>query len=90
MKACLLEAAEMAGWDQRDTLDRQPAPHLRREIGMATIIFTVGLGRNIPDSAGADLEMAADGSVLLLTGAGRYGTGDPYCPGANLCRSIRD
>ena len=25
-----------------------------------------------------------------VTRSGRYGTGDPYCPGANLCRSIRD
>ncbi len=75
MKACLLEAADMAGWYQRDSLDRQPAPHLRRGIGMATILFTVGLGRNIPDSAGATLEMAADGSVLLFTGAADMGQG---------------
>lgn len=75
MKGCLLEAAEMAGWRAREQMERQPAPHLRRGWGMASIIFTVGLGRNVPDFAGASLDMAADGTAILRTAAADIGQG---------------
>ena len=75
MKGCLLEAAEMAGWAERQQTEDRPAPHLRRGWGMASIIFTTGLGRNVPDSAGAGLDMATDGSVLLRTAASDMGQG---------------
>jgi CO/xanthine dehydrogenase Mo-binding subunit len=75
MKACLQEAARLAEWEKRDQIERSPAPHLRRGWGMASIIFTVGLGRNTPDHAGATLEMAPDGSVILRTGASDMGQG---------------
>jgi CO/xanthine dehydrogenase Mo-binding subunit len=75
MKGCLNEAAVMAGWAKRKQFDRQPAPHLRRGWGLASIIFTVGLGRNVPDSAGAGLDMAPDGSVILRTAAADMGQG---------------
>ncbi len=75
MKGCLREAAKMANWAERRQIDRRPAPHLRRGWGLASIIFTVGLGRNVPDSAGAALDMAADGSVLLRTAASDMGQG---------------
>jgi CO/xanthine dehydrogenase Mo-binding subunit len=42
---------------------------------MATIFFTVGLGRNTADHAGAALDMAPDGSVILRTGASDMGQG---------------
>lgn len=75
MKAALLRAAELSGWERRHTQERQPAPHLRRGWGMASVIFTVGMGRNLPDYAGASLDMAADGSVLLRTAASDMGQG---------------
>jgi CO/xanthine dehydrogenase Mo-binding subunit len=75
MKGCLLEAARLAGWEQRHKQERRPAPHLRRGWGMASIIFSVGLGRNVPDFAGAGLDMAADGSVILRTAAADMGQG---------------
>jgi CO/xanthine dehydrogenase Mo-binding subunit len=75
MKACLLEAARLAGWDKRSQIERSPAPHLRRGWGMATIMFTVGLGRNTTDQAGVRLEMDADGQVLMRTGAADMGQG---------------
>lgn len=75
MKGCLGEAARLANWATRHAVDRRPAPHLRRGWGMASIIFTVGLGRNVPDYAGAGLAMAADGSVTLRTAATDYGQG---------------
>jgi CO/xanthine dehydrogenase Mo-binding subunit len=75
MRACLVEAARLADWDSRHQIERSPAPHLRRGWGMASIMFTVGLGRNTPDHAGVMLEMAPDGSVLLRTGAADMGQG---------------
>ncbi|OGO39587.1 MAG: hypothetical protein A2W35_19945 [Chloroflexi bacterium RBG_16_57_11] len=75
MKACLQEATRLAEWENKDQIERCPAPHLRRGWGMASIIFTVGLGRNTPDHAGAALEMEPDGSVILRTGASDMGQG---------------
>ena len=75
MKGCLLEAARLAGWERRHQEERRPAPHLRRGWGMASIIFTVGMGRNVPDFAGAGLEMTADGMAVLRTGASDMGQG---------------
>jgi CO/xanthine dehydrogenase Mo-binding subunit len=75
MKGCLREAAERVGWAERDRIERRPAPHLRRGWGIASVIFSVGLGRNVPDYAGASLDMAADGSVILRTAATDYGQG---------------
>jgi CO/xanthine dehydrogenase Mo-binding subunit len=73
--ACLQRAAELSGWAGRGGQERAPAPHLRRGWGIAATIFTVGLGRNVPDHAAATLDMAPDGSVLLRTGAADMGQG---------------
>lgn len=75
MKASLRQAAELAGWDSRSSEERQPAPHLRRGWGIATTLFSIGLGKGWPDHAGASLEMTLDGSVILRTGATDSGQG---------------
>jgi CO/xanthine dehydrogenase Mo-binding subunit len=75
MKGCLKEATRMATWEKRHQKKPEPEPHLRRGWGLASIIFTIGLGRNVPDFAGASLDMATDGSVILRTGATDYGQG---------------
>lgn len=75
MKLCLQEAAQLSGWKDRNEAHRQPAPHLRRGWGMASIWFSIGMGRNITDHATASLEMALDGSVILHTGAADMGQG---------------
>ena len=77
IKHCLNKAGELSKWERRksDPSKSRPAPHLRRGWGMAAIIEGYGLGRNVPDGAGIDLEMARDGSVTLRTGAVDYGQG---------------
>ncbi len=75
MKACLEGAADNSGWRERDDTQREPAPHLRRGWGLAATIFTVGFGRNVPDSAGVNLEMIPDGTAILRTGAADMGQG---------------
>jgi xanthine dehydrogenase molybdenum-binding subunit len=75
MKECLEQAARLSGWREREQTEREPGPHLRRGWGLAASMFTVGIGRGTPDSAGVSLEMAADGSVLLRTGAADMGQG---------------
>ena len=75
MKACLEEAARISKWRHRDPARPCPEPYLRRGWGIAASLFTVGMGRSVPDSAGVDLEMTADGSVLLRTGAADMGQG---------------
>ena len=75
MKACLQEAAHLSGWKDRSSEIHHPAPHLRRGWGMASIWFSIGMGRNIPDHATATLEMTLDGSLILQTGAADMGQG---------------
>jgi CO/xanthine dehydrogenase Mo-binding subunit len=77
IKHCLKKAGELSNWKRRksDPSASRPAPHLRRGWGMAAMIEGYGLGRNVPDCAGIELEMARDGSVTLRTGAVDYGQG---------------
>jgi CO/xanthine dehydrogenase Mo-binding subunit len=75
MKASLERAAEMSGWNGREKYVRQPAAHLRRGWGVASILKGSGMGRGLGDHAGAVLEMHRDGSVVLLSGAADMGQG---------------
>ncbi|OGN93837.1 MAG: hypothetical protein A2Z71_05110 [Chloroflexi bacterium RBG_13_50_21] len=75
MKVCLQEAAHLSGWKEHTSEIHHPAPHLRRGWGMASIWFSIGMGRNIPDHATATLEMTLDGSLILQTGAADMGQG---------------
>ncbi len=75
MKVCLREAARLSGWHERHKQVRQPASHLRRGWGLASIWFSIGMGRNVADHASATLEMAPDGSLILHTGAADMGQG---------------
>jgi CO/xanthine dehydrogenase Mo-binding subunit len=74
VKASLYEAARISGWEQRSQIERQPAPHLRRGWGIGSTMFVIGLGRG-KDNASAIIEMAADASVVLRTGATEMGQG---------------
>jgi len=75
MKASLNKAAEMIDWQSRDQLEREPASHLRRGWGVATILKGSGLGRGLSDHAGVMLEMHRDGSVVLHSAAADMGQG---------------
>ncbi|MCH7820929.1 MAG: xanthine dehydrogenase family protein [Proteobacteria bacterium] len=75
MKASLRKAAAMIDWEHRDQIERRPAPHLRRGVGMATILKGSGLGRGLADHAGVVLQMHRDGSVVLQSGAADMGQG---------------
>jgi CO/xanthine dehydrogenase Mo-binding subunit len=70
------QAAEASRWHERDAwLEREPAPGMRRGLGAAAIAFPSGIGRNLMDHTTASVEMAPDGSVLLLSGIVEMGQG---------------
>jgi CO/xanthine dehydrogenase Mo-binding subunit len=69
------EAVRLSGWKERDQSDDRLPAHLRRGWGIAAMLESFGIGRNLPDYAGAVLEMAVDGSVILRTGAVDMGQG---------------
>lgn len=76
LKETIKQAAAAADWQNRDAwLIREPAPGLRRGIGVATIWHGMGMGKNIVDSSGATVEMTPDGSVILYTGTAELGQG---------------
>jgi CO/xanthine dehydrogenase Mo-binding subunit len=71
----LTEVACHAGWGRTDQLERQPAPHLRRGIGLACCWQGFGLGAISPDHASVDMEMVSDGGIILRCGAADMGQG---------------
>ena len=75
MKESLNRAAEMIEWDKREQCERNPAKHLRRGWGIATILKGTGLGRGLLDHAGVVIEMHRDGSVVLQSSAADMGQG---------------
>jgi CO/xanthine dehydrogenase Mo-binding subunit len=75
LRVCLETAAARSGWWRRGDTTRRPAAHLRRGWGLATGFKTVGIGRGLPDAAGLGIEMAADGTVVVQTGASDMGQG---------------
>jgi CO/xanthine dehydrogenase Mo-binding subunit len=76
MRASLDEAARMIGWQRRAQLDRRPAPHLRRGVGLAAVMQGYLLGPKVrDDAASVTLELGADGSVTARLGIVDYGQG---------------
>jgi len=51
------------------------APHKRRAWGFACAYKNVGLGSGVADSAGAQVELTADGEVVVRIGAAEVGQG---------------
>jgi CO/xanthine dehydrogenase Mo-binding subunit len=76
LKDTIIQAAEAAHWaDRAEWLDKAPAPHLRRGIGMASIYHESAMGRKYEDSAGAIVEVNANGTVLVYSGSAELGQG---------------
>jgi CO/xanthine dehydrogenase Mo-binding subunit len=75
MRACLEKAAQISDWHNRESIPRQPAPHLRRGWGIAASFHKSGFGCDVTDHATAAVNMAPDGSVLVRTGAADMGQG---------------
>jgi CO/xanthine dehydrogenase Mo-binding subunit len=69
------QAAEAADWEARGRLQREPAPHLRRGVGLACCWQGTGFGANVADHASVQVEMATDGSVVVRCGAADMGQG---------------
>jgi CO/xanthine dehydrogenase Mo-binding subunit len=71
-----LDAVERALNEQRDVLMEAPLePGWERAIGIASSYKNVGLGKGLPDTAGADVELTPDGTVLVRVGATDMGQG---------------
>jgi CO/xanthine dehydrogenase Mo-binding subunit len=75
LREVLIEATNHADWAGRHTLERRPAPHLRRGVGLACCWQGTGLGANLPDHATVQVEMVADGGVIVRCGAPDMGQG---------------
>jgi CO/xanthine dehydrogenase Mo-binding subunit len=75
LRETVQEAAKAARWARRAELERKPAPHLRRGLGLGCCWQGTGFGANIPDSASVQVEMASDGTVLVRCGAADMGQG---------------
>ena len=75
MRNTMKEAIALSGYDKRHELSREPAPHLRRGWGIASIMQGYLLGPKVVDDAYMGLEMHIDGSVTLRCGVVDYGQG---------------
>jgi len=73
-KKTITEAAKVCNWDKRDEwLVREPEPHLRRGLGVASVWHGIGFGEN--DFAQVTVEMMPDGSLQIQSGTSGIGTG---------------
>ncbi len=76
MRDSLEEAAQMIGWNERYRRERQPAPHLRRGFGIASVMQGYLLGPKVRDDAATvTLELGVDGSLTVRLGVVDYGQG---------------
>lgn len=76
LKETIEKAAEVTNWFERDEwLEREPAPHLRRGLGVATVLHGIGISPYLMDFADATVEMMPDGSAVLLSSTAEYGSG---------------
>ncbi len=76
LKETIQAAVQAANWSEREQwLEREPAPNLRRGIGLATIWHGMGMGKGVVDHSGVTVEMTPDGSVILYTGSAELGQG---------------
>jgi CO/xanthine dehydrogenase Mo-binding subunit len=73
-KETISQAAKACNWFTKDDwLIREPSPHLRRGLGVASIMHGVGFGEF--DFAQVTVEMAPDSSIIIQCGISGIGTG---------------
>lgn len=72
-----LEAAEQSEfWKERDAFKHQPGlPWLKRGVGIALCLQGVGLGKGLPDSSSAAVEITEDGLFTVATSNAELGQG---------------
>ncbi len=78
--ATLERAAELAGWTERLARierDNAASSETRRGLGVACVLYGVGLGGKAPflDKAGATIKLEPDGSVAVAVGTVEMGQG---------------
>ncbi len=61
--------------DRADVSDGATGGRYRLGVGVASSYKNVGLGKGVPDGAGATVEIAADGAVTIYVGATDMGQG---------------
>jgi xanthine dehydrogenase molybdenum-binding subunit len=76
LRECLTVAAERSGWKEKRETRETDRPHVRRGIGMASMVH-VGGGAKIyrSDGCGTILEIDDFAKVSLITGASEIGQG---------------
>ena len=74
--SAVLETMERALAEERDPLMKAPLePGWTRAVGIATSYKNVGLGKGLPDAAEAEVELTADGTLVVRVGATDMGQG---------------
>jgi xanthine dehydrogenase molybdenum-binding subunit len=76
LKECLTRASERAGWKEKRGRTKTDRPHIRRGIGMASMIH-VGGGAKIylSDGCGSILKIDDFANATLITGSSEIGQG---------------
>jgi CO/xanthine dehydrogenase Mo-binding subunit len=70
LKETIHQATKAARWSTREAwLEREPAPNLRRGMGVASIWHEIGMGARFEDQSMVTLEMTPDGTLLLSSGS---------------------
>ena len=76
LKECLATAAERSGWREKRDETGTDRPHVRRGIGMASMIHTGGGAKiYLSDGCGTILKVDDFANVTLITGSSEIGQG---------------
>ena len=75
MRNTLHKAIELSDYERGKRAEREPASHLRRGWGVASVMQGYLLGPKVVDTAYMSLEVHMDGSVTLRCGVVEYGQG---------------
>jgi len=76
LQECLTTAAERSGWQEKRKVTQTDRPHVRRGIGMASMMHTGGGAKiYLSDGCGSILKVDDFANVTLITGASEIGQG---------------
>jgi xanthine dehydrogenase molybdenum-binding subunit len=76
LKECLVTAAERSGWREKRSKTTTDRPHLRRGVGMASMVHTGGGAKiYLSDGCGTIVKVDDFAKVTLITGSTEIGQG---------------
>lgn len=76
LKACIQAVENHAIWRDREEWKTSAGPFKHRGTGLACLLHAVGYPKDVPDQAGAKIELTGEGMIRVSTGVSDMGQGN--------------